>query len=140
MRNGRPTEYTPELGKLICDKIATGTAGLVKVCRTKGFPQYNIVLRWLYEPDKEEFLQWYLQAREAQADLLSDEVVEIADEAGDKKESGADVARARLRIDARKWKAATLSPKKGGNKLGTARPANETSGIVIKWGEREIPL
>lgn len=49
------------------------------------------------------------QAREAQADFLADEMIEIADGTGS-------VQRDRLRIEARMWYAGKLRPKKYGTK------------------------
>ena len=141
MHKGRPTQYTSQLGQLICDKIATGNTGLVKLCRGKGLPHLTTVLSWLRDPDKKEFLESYLCAREAQADLLSDEIIEIADETGDAKERATDIASARLRNDARKWKAGKLSPKKYGDKgLAGGKVDDAVQGNVIEWGGKLIPL
>ncbi len=56
-----------------------------------------------------------MRAREAQAELRADEITDIADGA----EHGASeaVQAARLRVDARKWIAAKLLPKRYGDKL-----------------------
>ena len=52
-------------------------------------------------------------AREQQADLYADEIIKIADDCTPTHE---EIAKARVRIDARKWKAARLAPKKYGEK------------------------
>jgi hypothetical protein len=57
-----------------------------------------------------EFAAQYARAREEQADYYADEIIEIADTAED-------ANLARLRIDARKWKASKLRPKKYGEKI-----------------------
>ena len=87
------------------------------------------VFRWLRE--KPAFQEQYARAKEEAADALADEIVDIADER-DGKAVMADgeevavvfdstaVARNRLRIDARKWIAAKLKPKKYGDKLELA--------------------
>lgn len=64
----------------------------------------------------------YVRAREDQADTLADQIVAIADEQAEViKEDGSafdpDVQRDRLRVEARKWVAAKLKPKKYGEKL-----------------------
>ena len=118
MHKGRPTQYTSQLGQLVCDKIATGNTGLVKLCRGKGLPHLTTVLSWLRDPDKKEFLESYLCAREAQADLLSDEIIEIADETGDAKESATDIARARLRIESRQVIAEKIRRQRTGRRKG----------------------
>lgn len=52
--------------------------------------------------------------REQQADLYADEIIEIADAC---EPEAAAVAKAKARIDARKWLAARLAPKKYGDRL-----------------------
>jgi hypothetical protein len=89
---------------------------------------------WLWkETDyREEFSHMYAKARESQAEVLADQIIEIADdstgdyifvESQDKDGQGAKkvvnkeyVKRSALRVDARKWAAAKLLPKKYGDK------------------------
>ncbi len=52
----------------------------------------------------------YARAREEQADFYADEIVTIAD-------TEPDAATARVRVDARKWVASKLKPKRYGDKL-----------------------
>lgn len=65
---------------------------------------------WVWLTKHPDFQEQYTRAREAQAEFLADEIVEIADSAVDSDSSQA----ARVRIDARKWVAAKLRPKKYG--------------------------
>jgi hypothetical protein len=140
MRSRRTTKYTPRLGQLICNKMATSNSGLVKLCCQKGMPNYSTVFGWLTDPDKHDFLQAFLLACEAQADLLGDEIIQIADEAGEE-DNTAKIARARLRIDARKWKAANRASKKyGDTQEMVKRNEEEEKGTVIIWGGKEIAL
>ena len=91
----------------------------------EGMPDQRTVYRWL-EKDR-EFCQQYARAREAQADKLFEGCLAIADEAeGDvvlatgedgkaiARPNHANVQRARLRVDTRKWAAGKLAPKKYG--------------------------
>ena len=55
-----------------------------------------------------------MRAREAQQDLLTDEMIRIADEAGTDK---GEVEKAKLRIWTRQWVAAKLAPKSYGDKI-----------------------
>lgn len=105
---GRPELYTPELGKRICTLIAEGMP-LIKICKMEDMPCYAMVLTWLCEGSnyKDDFSATYEKARQDQAETLADEIIEIADEA--KREN---VMAARLRVDARKWCAAKLKPRK----------------------------
>ena len=57
-----------------------------------------------------ELIDKYARAREMQADLMAAQTVTIADEAQD-------ANLARLRVDARKWYASKLQPKKYGDKI-----------------------
>ena len=63
------------------------------------------------EVSAESVRQQYARAKEKAADKLADEIVEIADNA-----TPQDAHVARLRVDARKWVAAKLLPKKYGDR------------------------
>lgn len=113
---GRASEYTTEIGDIICERISEGQS-LRKICDEDDMPNKATVFRWLAA--NKEFSDQYARARETQADTLFDEVLAIADQY----DSAADavnpdhINRARLRIDARKWMAGKLKPKKYGEKL-----------------------
>ena len=66
------------------------------------------VMRWLEA--KPEFRDQYARARERQAHHYAAEIVEIAD-------TEEDPAKARVRIDARKWVASKLLPKAYGERV-----------------------
>lgn len=85
------------------------------------------VMAWLSKyPD---FLNKYTRAREIQADFLAEEIISIANEKQvEIKHQGEEikldlsatiVQHNRLRIDANKWYASKLAPKKYGDKLDT---------------------
>lgn len=91
-------------------------------------PAQATVFRWLADDRYAAFREQYARAREAQADALVDEMLDIADDGtndwmADRESedgfryNGDAVQRSRLRIDARKWMAAKLQPKKYGEKL-----------------------
>lgn len=92
-------------------------------------PNVATVIRWLANPEYAEFCAQYARAREAQADILADEIIDLADicRQGSKttKKANGDietvtgdmVERSRLQIDARKWYASKLAPKKYSDKL-----------------------
>ena len=119
-KRGRPTRYTPALATRICLRIAEGES-LRKVCADDKIPAKATVLGWLVDGAHEDFARQYASAREAQADYFADEIVEIADDGSDDFSTGKDgepvvdhehIQRSRLRVDARKWVAAKLLPKK----------------------------
>ncbi len=108
---GRPSSYTVAITNKICDRLALGES-LVKICEDKAMPSLSTVFNWL--ADHSGFLDKYARAREAQSDFHVDEMISIADEV--KADSEA-VAKARLRIDTRKWTASKQSPAKYGDTL-----------------------
>jgi hypothetical protein len=117
---GRPSSFTPEIADEICEKLIDGKS-LRSICCDPAMPGVATVCRWLAAND--EFRKQYARAREAQADTLADEIVDIADDGSndymgeDDKYNGDAVQRSKLRVDARKWVAAKLKPKKYGEKI-----------------------
>ncbi len=110
----RPTKFTPKTADQICERIADGES-LRLVCEDETMPAKSTVMRWLNDDRILEFRDQYAHAREAQADCYADQIIEIADAAA---ADNTAVQRARLRVDARKWKASKLAPKAYGDKLG----------------------
>lgn len=123
---GRPSDYTSELADLILDRIAEGES-LRAICRDDEMPNRATVFRWL--ASDAAFSDQYARAREAQAEALFEDMLEIADDSSrDTKLVGRDgeerevcdtefVQRAKLRVDTRKWMAGKLAPKKYGEKV-----------------------
>lgn len=112
--------YTVAIADRICQRIACGES-LNKICKGKGMPDMATVLRWLGK--HENFCGKYARAREVQADTLADQILDIADEGindtytdddGNERTNHDVIARSRLRVDARKWYASKLAPKKYG--------------------------
>lgn len=101
---GRPSSYTPEIGTSICQGIAQGKS-LVKVCQGLDI-DYGNVFDWM--KIYPEFSDNYIRAREAQADYLADGILDIADDSSLQSDDR------RVKIDARKWYAGKLKPKKYG--------------------------
>ncbi len=117
----------------ICDQLATTSYGIGSILKMgfngKDLPSYSSIMAWLDADAK--LLERYTRAKEAQADYMADEILDIADdgkndwmERHDKEGenagwqiNGEHVQRSRLRIDSRKWLAAKLKPKKYGDKV-----------------------
>lgn len=124
MAGGRPTKYTKELVDVICERLADGE-GLIGICEDEAMPDRSTVFRWLEV--REEFRDKYARAREAQADYYADEIVDVSKNRAldlplDNGKGGytpdtTAVQRDRLIIDALKWKASKLAPKKYGEKV-----------------------
>lgn len=104
---GRPSDYTPEIADLICLRLSKGES-LIKMCLEAEMPGQSTVYQWLQAHP--EFAEKYARARERQADYLAEETIKIADETQDP-------AKARLQVDARKWFASKVAPKKYGEKV-----------------------
>lgn len=129
MPAGRPSLYTDEMADKICTAIAEGHS-VNRLCKLDEYPAQRTIYMWLIE--NAEFMQKYTRAREIQADTLFHECLDIADsQEGDVflKEDGTEItnhdaiARAKLRVDTRKWMAGKLRPKVYGEKV-----LNEVSG------------
>jgi hypothetical protein len=119
---GRPSSFTQETADTICARLAEGQS-LRSICEADDMPARSVVFKWL--ADNKDFADQYARAREAQADHLFEEILTIADDGSndtyktdDGEATNHDViARSRLRVDARKWMAAKMAPKKYGDKL-----------------------
>ena len=107
---GRPSKYSDEMAENICEKIANGRS-LRSICAEDGMPTTSTVCKWLIE--NKEFSEQYARARTRQADYFFEEIVEIADSV---EADSAAVMKARLQVDARKWAASKIAPKKYGDK------------------------
>ncbi len=115
--------YDHAISVELCSRIAESSKSLASVCKDLGL-RVRDVYWWL--ESNEDFRHRYTRAKEDQADWLADEIVEIADETehdtivdqqGKKKPNMEWIARSRLRVDARKWVAAKLKPKKYADKI-----------------------
>jgi hypothetical protein len=92
-------------------------------------PAKSSVFKWLSE--QPSFSDQYARARETQADAIFDEILDIADDGSNDwmerknddgenigwRENGEALRRSALRVDARKWMAGKLRPKKYGEKV-----------------------
>lgn len=117
-RTGRPSDYTPKLGAEICRRISEGET-LKGICEDAHMPHTSTVLTWALGQISLAldggFPAMYARARELRSELYADEIVEISDTEGDS-------AKARVRIDARKWVASKLLPRTYGEKLELSGP------------------
>lgn len=128
---GRPTKFTPELGEKICAMLAGGYS-LRQALKGDDMPDKSTVMRWIFcttqftDPMFQDFRDQYAQAREMQAEMMADEIMDISDDGSNdyyKREGkepsfdGEHVQRSKLRVDARKWVASKLLPKKYGDKV-----------------------
>ncbi|WP_206677976.1 terminase small subunit-like protein [Pseudomonas sp. OTU750018] len=136
---GRPTVYSDLVAAKLCAYIADGMS-LRNVCKQPGMPSTATVMRWLADDSKVAFRDQYAHAREAQADLLAEQILEIADyglndtyvdDEGQVKVDHDVIARSKLRVDARKWLASKMAPKKYGDKLQTELTGANGGAIAV---------
>ena len=122
---GRPTIYSEQIASEICERISDGKS-LRSITSDTRMPGMTAVCKWLADGEHEDFAKQYARAREIQADTLADEILQIADDAendtytdkdGNQRTDYEAVNRSRLRVDARKWYASKVAPKKYGDKL-----------------------
>ena len=138
MPAGRPTDYNEDIANRLCTEIASSSKSLRTLCKGDDMPDISTIMRWIKK--HEEFREQYARAKEAQADYLIEEMIDIADNGsndfmtvviGDleyEKENKEVISRSRLRVDTRKWIASKLKPKKYGDKVEL-----EQSGSVINY-------
>lgn len=131
-KKGRPSVYSKEIAKKICNAISNSEKGLRHICKSNtSFPDVATIMRWLADDSKKDFREQYARARELQADFMADKMLEIADD--DSRDEIAfvginNVQRAKVRVDTRKWLLSKLAPKKYGDKLELdAKVENSTS-------------
>jgi len=128
MASGRPSTFAQDIADAICERLMDGES-LRTICKSDDMPAASTVFRWLTL--NKPFSEQYARAREIQADLLFDDVLDIADDGsndwmqranadgslGDTVLNGEHVQRSKLRVDARKWMAGKLAPKKYGDRV-----------------------
>lgn len=111
-------KWTDEVEEEIFNRMINGEA-VVKILgpdKDDFLPSEATFYRRLQSGDK-DFCEKYARARESQAHREAEEIREIADAA-----TPEDVHVARLRMDARKWRAGKLAPKVYGDKIEVNGP------------------
>lgn len=116
-------EKINEIFSQIMSHIINGRS-LRTILKDHGMPSPETFYRWLNDDDKKA--KHYARACEYRADAIFDEIIEIADESerdtivhddGRETANSEWINRSRLRVDARKWIASKLAPKKYGDKF-----------------------
>jgi hypothetical protein len=119
----RTSEYHQSVADKICQELAGGKS-LRKVCASKTMPHLATVMRWVR--DNAEFRKQYAEACDARAECLAGEIIEIADR------TSKNVARDRLRVEARKWMLPRLDPKKYGDRIAVEASGPDGGPIETK--------
>ena len=94
MPGGRPTDYTPEIADAVCELIVQGDS-VLQLSKRDDMPSETAIYTWLSK--HEEFAVKYAHARQSQAEVYAQDIINIAD-----KSTPETYQVDRLRIDARK--------------------------------------
>ena len=125
-KQGRPSIYTQELAETICNRIASGES-VRSISRDETMPNGDTIYQWVLK--RNDFSEQYARARNTQAELMFDELLEIADDGTNDWEerrfggqtvevvNNEAVQRSKLRVETRKWYLSKVLPKKFGDKL-----------------------
>ncbi len=136
-KRGRPTVYSPELAKCICDLLATGYT-LNEVCRQPDMPDDRTVREWATDP-RHPFSPLYTRAREIGYHKMADDLLEIVDNSANDwmrraREDGVvetvldreHILRTEMRFKARQWLLSKALPKIYGDRLN-----HDVSGEIV---------
>ena len=116
----------------ICLEITKGKS-LRNILKEEGMPSTSTFFVWLAE-DEEKSKQ-YARACDIRAEVIFDEMLDIADDNTNDYVNSDNIQRSRLRVDTRKWMLSKLNPKKYSDKLQT--DTNITGDIGIVWKEEK---
>ena len=144
---GRPTVYTPEIARAICERIAAGET-LRSICKGEGMPATSTVRGWALD-NTHEFFVLSTRAYTLGIEELAEQCIEIADDAaGDWVPSGDPdnpaprfngeyVQRAKLRIETRMRLLGKWAPKRYGDKLAVGG-ADDLPPIKAEMSDMEV--
>ena len=131
--------FDQKVADLICMMLSEGLSlrQILKADTTGALPAQSTVYEWLLRYPL--FAEQYARAREEQADTNADEILDIADEmppeyTDEKGRTSLDLTYIQWqknRIEARKWTAAKLRPKKYGDRMAVE---GVEGGAAIKTG------
>ena len=105
--------YTDAIADEILSRM-TGGESLKSICRSPGMPSSSTVCGWVADVRHAAFADRYARARERQADVLFDELDEIARRCVD---GEIEPQAARVLVDTTKWRLAKMRPRVYGDRL-----------------------
>jgi len=109
---GRPTDYTPELAKRICELVASTALSMEAICKSSDdFPEETTAFRWIAR--HEQFRRDYLEAKELQGLILSEKILSEAYTCPAVTE---EIALANHQFRVTQWHLSKLAPKQFGDK------------------------
>ena len=119
--------YSEQKANEICQMVESGMS-LVSICALPDMPHMSTVYDWI--DNMPNLSDKYARARQRQADTLASMVMTEAF-------SAHDAQIGRLRIDALKWTASKLAPKKYGDKVEIEQTGNQNFKISFNVPDRE---
>lgn len=134
-------KMTVEVFKSVCIDLSCNELGLKNLCA-----KYNSSSSAFFDfmKDNKELTDFYMRARDMQADYLADQIIEIADDSSNDTikfikdgqqqeiENKEWVNRSKLRVEARKWIASKLKPKKYGDRLEVDQKTELSGSVEVK--------
>lgn len=137
-------EDRDRLVTLICDRISEGES-LRSVLRSDNMPDKQSFFNWI--DSSKEYFDQYARAKEARADAIFEDILEIADETQNdtitkvgkdgeiyEAENKEWINRSRLKIDSRKWMLSKMLPKKYGDKIDVTTDGEKITIINLGSG------
>lgn len=115
----------------VCDKIAEGRSLLSVLKDKKIYPARSTFMLWLKQSDN--YAHAYTQACDQRADLIFEELIQIADNTsedvivlpdGTEVTNHEKIQRDRLRVDTRKWMLARMNPRKYSDRINVNADVN----------------
>lgn len=142
-------EEIEEKFSLIIRGIEDNGLSLRKALGGYGMPDATTFYKWC--DNDEEKAKRYVRACETRADIIFEEIIEIADKQGEdvigEDEHGTPIInhniihRNRLQVDARKWAVSKMNPKKYGEKVDHTTNGKDISNTtIIQWGDKEVKI
>lgn len=139
---GRPSTFTRDIANKVCGYLVEGMT-LRQVSRQDGMPGESTIRMWAANnagaeiEEYEGFFAQYTRSRRVGYESMAEETIEISDDGsndwmereGKTDYNGDAVARARLRVDTRKWLVSKALPKIYGDKT-----------ILTGGGEDDDPI
>lgn len=119
-KHGRPSIWSQELADQICERISNGET-LRAVCRDIKIAP-STVIEWTWK--NKEFFEQYTRARQKQADAYADMILDEAF-------NSIDPQIGRLRVDALKWVASKLAPKRYGDKVEVEQTGTQKVRVIM---------
>jgi hypothetical protein len=149
---GRPSIYSVELAQTICLRLMQGES-LTHICKDPEMPEISTVYRWLnpaFEQYREEFFNKYTCAREVQADVLVDQMLDIGDDRHNDVVPKYDaqgnaigyevdyehIQRSKLKCENRRWVAERILPRRWGNRQSLEVSVHDFSQLLEAARER----